>query len=45
MDEREAGQLLVRELGNPKDMDEEQYRNAIRNGEVLVRSYESNVNQ
>ena len=45
MDEKEAGALLKKELGDPRNMDEESYRSAIRNGETLVRSYEVNVNQ
>lgn len=45
MDATAAGNLLKKELGDPRSMDEEQYRSAIANGDVLVRSYESNVNQ
>lgn len=45
MDAKAAGNLLKKELGDPRSMDEEQYRSAIANGDVLVRSYESNVNQ
>lgn len=44
MDATAAGNLLKKELGDPRSMDEEQYRSAIANGDVLVRSYE-HVNQ
>ena len=40
-----TGFIIGMILSVTRNMDEEQYRSAIANGDVLVRSYESNVNQ
>lgn len=45
MEPNYAAGVLIGELGDPRMLDEEQYRIAIRNGDVLVRSFEANVNQ
>jgi len=45
MEPNYAAGVLIGELGDPRMLDEEQYRIAIQNGDVLVRSFEANVNQ